>query len=100
MTGPPDGPEGALTMTKPSAGEQWRVLGVRSIYESKWIKLSLAEVELPSGRRFEHHTVTMPAALKVTVELAALKVPVVLVQSPPTVICSLPLAVMVPTRVT
>jgi len=49
-------------MTKPPAGDEWRVLGVRSIYESRWIKLRLAEVELPSGQHFEHHTVTMPAA--------------------------------------
>lgn len=49
-------------MTKSPADDEWRVLGVRSIYESKWIKLSLAEVELPSGQHFEHHTVTMPAA--------------------------------------
>jgi hypothetical protein len=37
------------------------VLGVRSIYESKWNKLGLADIALPSGRHFEHHTVTMPA---------------------------------------
>lgn len=49
-------------MTKPPVGDEWRVLAVRSIYESKWIKLNLAEVELPSGQHFEHHTVTMPAA--------------------------------------
>jgi len=49
-------------MTQPAAGEEWRVLAVRSIYENKWIQLRLAEVELPSGQHFEHHTVTMPAA--------------------------------------
>ena len=47
-------------MTKPPAVDEWRVLGVRSIYESKWIKLSLAEVELPSGQHFEQ---TGPHAL-------------------------------------
>jgi 8-oxo-dGTP pyrophosphatase MutT (NUDIX family) len=43
-------------------GDAWQVLGSRSLYESRWVNLSLTEVELPSGKRFEHHTVTMPAA--------------------------------------
>jgi hypothetical protein len=36
-------------MAKPPVDEQWQVLSVRSIYESKWIKLSLAEVKLVSA---------------------------------------------------
>lgn len=40
----------------------WRVRGSRSLYESQWLTLSLTDVELPSGRRFEHHTLRMPAA--------------------------------------
>jgi len=42
--------------------EEWKVLGFRPVYDSKWIKLEMAEVKLPSGRHFEHHKVTMPAA--------------------------------------
>lgn len=45
----------------PAEGE-WRVLGERSLYKSPWVELSLTEVELPSGRHFEHHTIRMPAA--------------------------------------
>ncbi|MBI1759324.1 MAG: NUDIX hydrolase [Actinobacteria bacterium] len=36
--------------------------GTRSLYESEWIRLGLADVELPSGERFEHHIVWMPSA--------------------------------------
>jgi len=45
-----------------SDAHEWRVLGTRSIYDSKWIHLAKADVVLPSGHRFEHHVVTMPAA--------------------------------------
>ncbi len=41
---------------------EWKVLGFRPVYDSKWIKLEMAEVTLPSGQHFEHHKVTMPAA--------------------------------------
>jgi 8-oxo-dGTP pyrophosphatase MutT (NUDIX family) len=41
---------------------RWHVHGERSLYESEWVRLSLVDVELPSGRRFEHHVVRMPAA--------------------------------------
>lgn len=35
--------------------------GERTIYGSEWVNLTLVDVELPSGRRFEHHVVRMPA---------------------------------------
>lgn len=40
---------------------QWKVHGERSLYESEWVSLALSDVELPSGARFEHHVVRMPA---------------------------------------
>jgi 8-oxo-dGDP phosphatase len=40
---------------------QWTVHGERSIYDSEWMSMTLADVELPSGPRFEHHVVRMPA---------------------------------------
>lgn len=49
-------------MDVPEARDAWRVHGSRSVYESKWISLILTDVELPSGERFEHHTVRMPTA--------------------------------------
>jgi 8-oxo-dGTP pyrophosphatase MutT (NUDIX family) len=41
---------------------RWTVHGERWLYESDWVSLSLVDVELPSGARFEHHVVRMPAA--------------------------------------
>lgn len=40
---------------------RWTVHGERWLYESDWVGLSLVDVELPSGARFEHHVVRMPA---------------------------------------
>ena len=40
---------------------RWTVHGERWLYESEWVGLSLVDVELPSGARFEHHVVRMPA---------------------------------------
>lgn len=40
---------------------RWTVHGERRIYDSDWVSLALADVELPSGLRFEHHVIRMPA---------------------------------------
>ena len=39
---------------------QWTVHGEREVYDSEWVRLALADVEVPGGRRFEHHVVRMP----------------------------------------
>lgn len=49
-------------MTDSKASQEWQVVGVRNVYDSKWVRLDMAEVRLPSGQHFEHHKVTMPAA--------------------------------------
>ena len=36
---------------------RWKVHGERPLYESNWVRLTLADVELPDGQRFEHHVV-------------------------------------------
>jgi 8-oxo-dGTP pyrophosphatase MutT (NUDIX family) len=36
---------------------RWRVHGERSVYESDWVSLRLADVELPDGRRVDYHVV-------------------------------------------
>lgn len=43
---------------------EWTVHGERSIYQSDWVDLSLVDVEVPGGERYEHHVVRMrlPAA--------------------------------------
>lgn len=54
------------TLNRLSASEpedtRWIVHGRRSIYQSEWVRLDMADVELPDGQRFEHHVVWMPAA--------------------------------------
>lgn len=40
---------------------RWTVHGERPIYESDWVSLHLADVEIPGLRRFEHHVVRTPA---------------------------------------
>ncbi len=39
---------------------RWRVHGERALYRSDWLDLTLVDVELPSGARFEHHVVRSP----------------------------------------
>ena len=43
---------------------RWTVHGERPVYESDWVSVGLADVELPNGRRFDHHAVRcgLPAA--------------------------------------
>lgn len=41
---------------------KWDVHGERAVYDSEWVRLTLADVELPDGHRFDHHVVRMPAA--------------------------------------
>ncbi|GAA1875322.1 NUDIX hydrolase [Pseudonocardia alni subsp. carboxydivorans] len=40
----------------------WKVHGERVIYSNEWVSVGLADISQPSGERFEHHTVTLPAA--------------------------------------
>lgn len=38
----------------------WTVHGERVLYDSPWVRLAPADVELPDGRRYEHHVVRVP----------------------------------------
>lgn len=50
---------------------EWTVHGERSVYDSEWMRVTLVDVELPSGPRFEHHVLRMPAqAAGVVVDVA------------------------------
>lgn len=40
---------------------RWQTHGERPLYESDWIRLTLVDVELPDGQRFEHHVVRSTA---------------------------------------
>jgi 8-oxo-dGTP pyrophosphatase MutT (NUDIX family) len=39
---------------------KWTVHGRRTVYESDWVNVTLEDVELPGGRRLEHHVLRMP----------------------------------------
>ena len=39
---------------------EWTVHGERVLYDSPWVGLSLVDVEVPGGERFEHHVVRSP----------------------------------------
>ncbi|MCW2912649.1 MAG: hydrolase [Actinomycetia bacterium] len=42
---------------------RWTLHGERAVYSSPWLDVHLADVELPDGRRFDHHLVRIrPAA--------------------------------------
>lgn len=40
---------------------KWTTHGERTLYDSPWVRLTLVDIELPSGHRFEHHVVRAPA---------------------------------------
>lgn len=42
------------------ARKAWRVLSERTLYDSPWVALGLADVELPDGSRLDHHLVRFP----------------------------------------
>src|SRR6185437_11075793 len=39
---------------------RWTVHGVRPLYESEWIRLELADIELTDGTRVDHHVIRIP----------------------------------------
>ncbi|MGW5687374.1 NUDIX hydrolase [Nonomuraea sp. NPDC003754] len=48
---------------------RWILHGERLIYDNRWIRLGLADVEIPGGERFEHHVVHLDrAAIAVVVD--------------------------------
>ncbi|WP_344861203.1 NUDIX hydrolase [Planomonospora alba] len=48
---------------------RWIVHGERLVYDNRWIRLGLVDVEIPGGERFEHHAVHLDrAAIAVVVD--------------------------------
>jgi ADP-ribose pyrophosphatase len=37
----------------------WRTFGERLVYDSRWVRLGLVDVEAPSGERWEYHVVRL-----------------------------------------
>lgn len=47
---------------------QWRVFGERTVYDNRWVRLGLADVETPDGRRIDYHVVHLaPVAIAMIV---------------------------------
>jgi len=42
------------------AAMRWTVHGERTLYDNEWLRLTLVDVEIPDGERFEHHVVRVP----------------------------------------
>jgi 8-oxo-dGTP pyrophosphatase MutT (NUDIX family) len=38
---------------------EWIAHGARTVYDSRWVRLELVDVETPDGTRFEHHVLRM-----------------------------------------
>ena len=46
---------------------KWHVHGRRPVYESEWVSISLVDVEVPGGARYEHHAISSKDAAGVLV---------------------------------
>lgn len=46
---------------------KWQVHGAREVYSSPWVTISLVDVEVPGGRRYEHHAISSKDAAGVIV---------------------------------
>jgi 8-oxo-dGTP pyrophosphatase MutT (NUDIX family) len=53
---------GAERRTRRLPPVRWTIHGERPVYDSDWLRLVLADVELPDGVRFDHHVVRFPHA--------------------------------------
>ncbi|MDR7300411.1 NUDIX hydrolase [Haloactinomyces albus] len=49
-------------MDHPEKHGEWLVHDERTIYESEWVSVGMADITVPSGERFEHHKVWLPPA--------------------------------------
>ncbi|RKS05907.1 hypothetical protein DFP74_1523 [Nocardiopsis sp. Huas11] len=55
-----------MDRTEESQG-RWVVHGERTLYDNPWVRFSKADITTPSGRRFEHHAVTLPSAAVIAI---------------------------------
>jgi ADP-ribose pyrophosphatase len=39
--------------------DTWRTFGEKTVYDNRWVRLSLVDVEAPNGQRWEHHVVQL-----------------------------------------
>ncbi|BDM66712.1 hypothetical protein HEK616_01990 [Streptomyces nigrescens] len=49
----------AASVETPEGLEPWRIHGERDVYDNRWVKLQVWDVEPPGMERFEHHVVKL-----------------------------------------
>ncbi|MFI9082378.1 NUDIX domain-containing protein [Streptomyces sioyaensis] len=49
----------ATTPSEPSGPQPWQIHGEHSLYNNRWVKLDLVDVEPPGVKRFSHHVVRL-----------------------------------------
>ncbi len=52
-------PDRSVSTETPTDVEPWQIHGERTVYDNRWVKLSLVDVEPPGVERFEHHVVRL-----------------------------------------
>ncbi|MGP2436087.1 NUDIX domain-containing protein [Streptomyces sp. JW3] len=52
-------PDRSVSTEAPADVEPWQIHGERTLYDNRWVKLSLVDVEPPGVDRFEHHVVKL-----------------------------------------
>ncbi|AXG77884.1 GntR family transcriptional regulator [Streptomyces paludis] len=50
---------GGVSVETPTGLEPWKIHGERTVYDNRWVKLDLWDVEPPGMERFEHHVVKL-----------------------------------------
>ncbi|GAB2328791.1 GntR family transcriptional regulator [Streptomyces variabilis] len=50
---------GAVSVEAPTELDAWKIHGERNLYDNRWVKLQLWDVEPPGMERFEHHVVKL-----------------------------------------
>ncbi|MFC5801644.1 NUDIX domain-containing protein [Streptomyces formicae] len=52
-------PSRDVSIQRPVDLESWQIHGERTVYDNRWVKLALVDVEPPGVERFEHHVVRL-----------------------------------------
>ncbi|MGW1711253.1 NUDIX domain-containing protein [Streptomyces sp. NPDC002206] len=52
-------PSHDVSIERPDDLEPWQIHGERTVYDNRWVKLTLVDVEPPGVERFEHHVVRL-----------------------------------------
>jgi 8-oxo-dGDP phosphatase len=45
-----------------------KVFGERAVYDNRWVRLVLVDIEPPNGQRFEHHVVRLQTVVQAVVQ--------------------------------